>query len=183
MAKSTAKSLISSGRRIGGTICGNYWQNPQIAAAVHYFHYKSHHHYHCHHFHCHCKIHLYCLRIILIIPLDCNIIPCLFPLNFVCFLLTYIFLQFISSFTFCTPIERTQNSLTTIRHIFEFFFIYTYIYIYNYLHFLIYTYNYLHLFILIFMFVLYYIYIHTYRYHMSLLLLSKLDKIDKMWGI
>ena len=31
--------------------------------------------------------------------------------------------------------------------------------------------------------VLYYIYIYTYRYHMPLQLLSKLDKIDKIWGI
>ena len=132
MAKSTAKSLISSCRGIGGTICSNYWQNPQLAAAVHYFHYKSHHHYHCHHFHCYCKIHLYCIRIILTVPLDCNIIPFLFLLNFVCFLPTYIFLQSYSKLYVFAPSERTQNSLTTIRHIFEFFFIYTY----NYLHFI-----------------------------------------------
>ena len=96
------------------------------------------------------------------------------------------FSSLIPSFMFFTPSERTQNSLTTIRRIFNVFFIYTCIYIYNYLHFLIYTYTYLHLFTLIFMFVLYYIFIYTYscyRYHMPLLLLSKLDKIDKMWGI
>ena len=40
----------------------------------------------------HCKLHLYRLRILLTIPLDCNIIPCLFQLNFVFFLPAYIFL-------------------------------------------------------------------------------------------
>ena len=39
----------------------------------------------------HCKLHLYRLRI-LTIPLDCNIIPGLFGLNFVIFLPVYIFL-------------------------------------------------------------------------------------------
>ena len=73
--------------------CGNYWQNLQVAPVVHYFHYESHNHYHCHHFRCHCKIHLYCLRTLLTIPLDRNMIPCLFLLNFVCFSRTYIFLQ------------------------------------------------------------------------------------------
>ena len=40
----------------------------------------------------HCKLHLYRLRI-LTIALDCNIIPCLFELNFVFFLRAYIFLK------------------------------------------------------------------------------------------
>ena len=60
-----------------------------------YLHYNSHDHFHFHHFHYHlyhCKIHLYRLRIVLTIPLDCNIIPCLFQLNFVFFLPAYIFL-------------------------------------------------------------------------------------------
>ena len=30
--------------------CSNYWQNSRVTAAVHYFHYNSHHH-----FHYHCK--------------------------------------------------------------------------------------------------------------------------------
>ena len=51
-----------------------------------YFHYNSHHHYQHHHFHYHCKMHLYYLRILLPIHLDCNITPCLFQLNFVFFL-------------------------------------------------------------------------------------------------
>ena len=46
---------------------GNYWQNPKIIAAVHYFHYNSHHHYHSHHFHYHWKMHLYHLNILLTI--------------------------------------------------------------------------------------------------------------------
>ena len=94
------------------------------------------------------------------------------------------FSSLIPSFMFFTPSERTQNLLTTLRDIFDVFFIYTYIYKYS--DFPIYTYTYLHLFTLIFIFVLYHIYIYTYscyRYHMPLLLLSKLDEIDKMWGI
>ena len=58
-----------------------------------YFQYNSHHHYHHHHFHCHCKMHLYHLRILLLIPLDCNMIPCLFQIDFVFFLPAYILLQ------------------------------------------------------------------------------------------
>ena len=58
-----------------------------------YFHYNSHHHYHYdHHFHYHCKMRLYHLRILLTIPLDYNIMPCLFQLNFVFFLPAYILL-------------------------------------------------------------------------------------------
>ena len=56
-----------------------------------YFHYNSHHDCDHHHFHYYCKIHLYHLRILLI-PLDCKIIPGLFQLNFVFFILAYIFL-------------------------------------------------------------------------------------------
>ena len=40
----------------------------------------------------HYELHLNCLRILLTIPLDCNIIPCLFQLNFVFFLPADIFL-------------------------------------------------------------------------------------------
>ena len=64
----TVKSLISSCRRTGETILSNYWQNPQITATVHYFHYNSHHHYHYYHFYYHCKMHLYRLKILLTIP-------------------------------------------------------------------------------------------------------------------
>ena len=40
-----------------------------------YFHYNPHQHYRYHHFHYHCKMHLYHLRILLTIPLDCNMFP------------------------------------------------------------------------------------------------------------
>ena len=63
----TAKLLISS-CRTGEIILSNYWQNPQITATVHYFHYNSHHHYHYYHFYYHCKMHLYRLKILLTIP-------------------------------------------------------------------------------------------------------------------
>ena len=57
-----------------------------------YFHYNSHHHYHYHHFQYDCKMHLYRLRILLTILLDCNMILCLFQLNFLLFLTAYSFL-------------------------------------------------------------------------------------------
>ena len=56
-----------------------------------YFHYNSHHHYHYHHFPYHCEMQVYRRRIYLTIPLDCNMIPCLFQLNFIFFLPAYIF--------------------------------------------------------------------------------------------
>ena len=88
----TAKSLISFVKILVKLFCSIYWQNLQITAAVHYFHYNSHHHYHYHHFHYHWKMQLYYLRILITIPLDSNIIPCQFQLNFAFFLLAYIFL-------------------------------------------------------------------------------------------
>ena len=63
----TTISLISSCRRTGETILSNYWQNPKITAAVHYFNYNSHRHYYYYHFHYHWKMNLYCLKIILTI--------------------------------------------------------------------------------------------------------------------
>ena len=85
----------------------------------------------------HCKLHLYRLRILLTIPLDCNIIPCLFQLNFVFFLPAYIFLQSYSElFVFYT---QQKNSEFVYDHQTNFrCFLYTYIYIYSYLQFLIY---------------------------------------------
>ena len=62
-----AKSLIGSCRRTGETNLSNYQQNPKVTATVHYFHYNSHDHYHYYHFHYHCKMHLYCLKILLTI--------------------------------------------------------------------------------------------------------------------
>ena len=72
--------------------CCNIWKNPPVTAADHYSHYNSHHQYYYHHFHYHCKMHFYRLKILLTIPLYCNMISCLFQLNFVFFLPAYIFL-------------------------------------------------------------------------------------------
>ena len=84
--------------------CSNYWQNPLVTATVHYFRYNSHHHYH---FHYHCKMHLYCLKILLTIPL-CNMIPCLLYRHI-------FFFSLIPSFSFFTLSKRIQNWFTTIR--------------------------------------------------------------------
>ena len=98
----TAKSLISSCRRTDETILSNYWQNPKITATVHYFHYNSHYHYHYYHFHYHCKMHLYRPKILLTKFYNkifyCNMIPCLFQLNFVFFLPVCIFIILYFSF-------------------------------------------------------------------------------------
>ena len=89
--------------------CRNNWQNPPVTAAVYYFHYNSHHYYHSHY---HCTMHLYCLKILLTIPLR-NMIPCLFELNFVFFIRAY------SSFSFSTLSKRTQNLFATVRYILD----------------------------------------------------------------
>ena len=145
----------------------NYCQNPYITAAVHYFHYNSHHHYHDHHFHYHCEMHLCRLRILLTIPLDCNMITCLFQLKFVLkFFFRHIFFSsLIPSFSFIAPSKKTQNLFTTIRQILDILFC-TYIYVYTYLHLL--AYNYLHFLI------------YTY---VIFTLLYELDKIVKIWEI
>ena len=75
-----AKLLIGFCRELVTLFCSNYWQNSPITAAVHYFHYKSH------------KMHLYCLKLLLTILLG-DMMPHLFQLHFVFFLLGYIFLQ------------------------------------------------------------------------------------------
>ena len=79
-------------------------------------------------------MHLYCLRILLSIPLDCNMISCLFQLNFVFFLRAYIFLTCYSKLFVFSPDKRTQNWFKTNRQIF-YTFIYTYLllFIYTYL--------------------------------------------------
>ena len=87
------------------------------------FHFNSHHHYRYHHLHYHCKMHLYCLRIFLTIPLDCNVIPCLFPLNFFVFLLVYDFLWSYSKFSVFMIIKSIQNWFKTIRQILDALFI------------------------------------------------------------
>ena len=61
----------------------------------------SYHHFHYHHFHYDHKMHLYRLRILLTILLDCSMISCLFQVNFVFFLPAYIFFYSYSKlFTF-----------------------------------------------------------------------------------
>ena len=113
--------------------CSNCWQNPPVTATVHYFH-----HYH---FHYHYKMDLYCLKIILTIT-RCNMIPCLFQLNFVFLLPAYIFsLVLFEAFRFLRLVKGLRILFTTIRHILDVLFILI-IYIYSYLHslyFLIYT--------------------------------------------
>ena len=76
-----------------------------------YFHYNSHHHFHYHHVHYHCKMHLYCLRLLLTIPSDCSMIPFLFQLNFIFFLPTYIFGSLIQASRFLRPVKRTTQIL------------------------------------------------------------------------
>ena len=89
------------------------------------------HHFHYHHFHYHRKMHLYHLRIFLTIPLDCNMIPCLFQLNFVFFLPLIFFSSLIPSFPFLHSAKGLRNRFRCS--------LYIYIYIYSYLHFLLYT--------------------------------------------
>ena len=72
-----------------------------------YFHYNSRHDYHHHHFHYHCKMQLYRLRIILTIPLDCCMIPCLFQLNFVFFFCHMLF----QAFRFLRPVKGLRIRL------------------------------------------------------------------------
>ena len=78
-----------------------------------HFQYNSHHYFLYHHFHHSQKMHLYLLRILLTIAVDCNMIPSLFKLNFAFFLLAYIFLWSFS---------RIHNLLSTNRPILEVFF-------------------------------------------------------------
>ena len=116
-----------------------------------YLHYNSHDHFHFHHFHYHlyhCKIHLYRLRIVLTIPLDCNIIPCLFQLNFVFFPPAYIFLQSYSELFVFYAQQKDSEFVCDHQKNFR-CFLYTYIYkffiviqiIYShYLHLIDYTY-------------------------------------------
>ena len=82
-------------------------------------------HYH-DHYQYHCKMHLCCLNILVTVPL-CNMIPCLFQLNFVFFLPVYIFLWSYSKLFVFYSSKRTQNSFATIRHILDFLFILTFI--------------------------------------------------------
>ena len=94
-----------------------------------YNYYNSHHHYHYHVFHYHCTMHLYRLRILLIIPLDYYMIPCLFQL------ISFSFFRHIFFSSLTPSSELVYDHQTNFRCS-----LYTYIYIYSYLHFLIYTY-------------------------------------------
>ena len=134
--------------------------------------YNSHHHYHYHHFHCHCTMYLYHLRILLSIPLDCYMIPCLFQLNFVFFLPVYIFsLVLLQAFRIFLAQEKDSEFVYDHQTNFR-CSLYTSIYIYSYLQFLIYTY----------LLVLIYTYLLIYTY-VFFILLYELDKIVKIWGI
>ena len=90
-----------------------------------------HHYFHYYHIHCHRKIHLYYLRILLTIPLDCIMIPCLFQLNFVFFLPLIFFFSLIPNFAFLRPVKGLRIRFRCP--------LYTYIYIYSYLYFILYT--------------------------------------------
>ena len=104
-----------------------------------YFHYNSHHHYRYHHFHCHFKMHVSRLRILLTIPLDCYMIPCLFQLNFVFSSFgIYLSLALFQAFRLLRPVKGLIIRLWPPEK--YQIFSNTYIYIYSYLHFLIYTY-------------------------------------------
>ena len=106
----TAKFLISSSRRIGETIM---WQllAKHSDNCDHYFYYNSHHHYHYHHFHYHCKMHLYCLKIVLTILLYCNLIPCFFSKILSSFYRLIFLSTVIPNFSLFTPSKRTQIRL------------------------------------------------------------------------
>ena len=103
----------------------NYWETPSVTDVAHYFHYNSH----IIDFHYYCKMQLYCLKIYLAMLL-CNMIPCLFQLNFI-FFLTACFSS-LPSFSFSAPSKRTQNSFTTLRHILDVLFILIFISIVTY---------------------------------------------------
>ena len=107
------------------------------------------------------KLHLYRLRILLTIPLEFNIIPCLFQLNFVFFL---------PSFSFFTPSKRIQNSFTTTRQILDVFFIFIFIYIVIYTS--LFTLNCLYLFTLAYLYHTHVLFILLY-YYMNLIKLLK----------
>ena len=56
-------------------------------------------------------MHLYSLRILLTIPLDCNIIPCLFQLNFVLLLPACFSLVLFQAFRFLRPVKGLRIRL------------------------------------------------------------------------
>ena len=141
--------------------CSNYWQNPKITAAVHYFHYNSYRYYHYHHLHYHWKMHLYHLKILLTILFIVIWSPILFNL---CSFYRDIFFSIpIPSFLFFTPSKRLENIReNTDQKEFRIWTLFTQCY----LHSLVYTY--LHLLI---------------PNYILFVLLYKFDKIYKIWEI
>ena len=131
-----------------------------------FFHY-NYHHYHYHHFHYHCKMHLYRLRILLTIPLDCNMIPCLFKLFKFCLLnfVIYFSLVIFQAFRCLHPVKGLRYRLFRNRRC---CLLYLYLWLF--------TLPYLHLTAFI------YLHLLIYTYVLSILL-YELDKIAKIWGI
>ena len=70
-----------------------------------HFRHNSHHHFYYRHFLYHRKMHLYRLKILLTIPLDWNIIPCLFQLNLSSFFPHIFFFSLIPSFSFLRSVK------------------------------------------------------------------------------
>ena len=121
--------------------CSNYWQNPYITTADHYFYYNSHHHYHYHCFHYHCKMQLYRLKVLITTPLYRNMIPSV-SAKF-CLLFTGLLAYWLLCLTFTELFvfyAQLKNSEFVYDH--QPYFrcsVYTYIFIYSHLHFFIYT--------------------------------------------
>ena len=113
----------------------------------------------------HCKIDLYRLRILLSIPIDCNIILSLFQLNFFFFLLVYICLQ-----SFSKPFFFMPNKMIRLRlpDKFQTFSLYLYLYLQ------LFTLPYLHLIACT------YLHLRIYT-NVLVILLYELDKIVKLW--
>ena len=114
-----------------------------------YFQYNSHHHFHYYYFHYHRKTRLYRLRILVTTHLDCNMIPCLFQLNFAFLSVIYFSLGLLQAFHFLRPVKGHRFCLWPLDKFRC--FLYTYIYIYGYLHFLMYI-NCLYLFTLAYLY-------------------------------
>ena len=126
------------------------------------------HHFHYNHFHYHCKMHPYCLRILLTIPLDCNNYDplsvsakfCLFSSGI------YFSLVLFQAFCFLHPVKGLRVCL---RQMFS-LFLNKFISIVIYTSFFTLNCFYTHLHLLIFTYVLF-------------ILLYELDKIVKIWRI
>ena len=135
-----------------------------------YFHYNSHHHYYYHRFHYHWQMHFYRLRMLLTIPLVCNMIPCLLQLHFVYILSFFFWYLFFSSviprFWFLRPAKGLR---ITLRRNLDVLLILIFIFVVIYASlFTLLAYTYLHLLMDAYVF-----FIQLYE----------LDKIVKIWGI